>query len=96
MTTRPDYYHVLGHMDDYLSDEFLDLEQRLNKRCDVLVKAAVDEWFRLKCLGIVRAGKQLLPCETAALLIDGKKITGDIADAVRFAKGMERARKFIG
>ena len=45
MTARPDYYHVMGHMDDYLRDDLLSLEQRLNKRCDELAKAAVDVWI---------------------------------------------------
>jgi len=95
MTTRPDYFHVLGHMDDYLADDLLTLEQRLNKRCDILAKLAIDEWLRRKRMGLERTGKQLFPCETAALLIGGQKITGDIADAIRFAKGMEYAKKFL-
>ena len=57
MTTRPDYFHVLGHMDDYLADEYLTLEQQLNKRCDILAKSAIDAWFRNKRAGIVRTGK---------------------------------------
>ena len=42
MTTRPDYGHVLGHMDDWLREDQMTLEQILNKRCDELAKAAVD------------------------------------------------------
>ena len=95
MTTRPDYFHVLGHMDEYLAEEYLTLEQLLNKRCDILAKSAIDTWLRNKRAGIFRTNKQLLPCESAAVLIQGRKITGDIAEAIRFAKGMEEAERFL-
>ena len=38
---------------------------------------------------------QLLPREDAALIIDGLKVTGDVGEAIRFAKGMEEAREFL-
>ena len=95
MTTRPDYFHVLGHMDDYLAEEQLTLEQTLNKRCDALAKHAVDVWLQRKRAGRERESKQLLPCETAAVMINGQKVTGDIAEAIRYAKGMEEARRFL-
>ena len=95
MTTRPDYGHVHGHMDDWLREDQMTLEQRLNKRCDELAKAAVDVWIARRLARCIPRTKQLLPFENSALMVDGKKVTGDIADTVRFAKGMEEARRFL-
>ncbi len=95
MTTRPDYYHVFGHMDDWLSEDQLSFEQKLNKRCDVLAKAAVDVWIARKLARTPPRLRQLLPFESVAVLVNGKKITGDIAENVRFARGMEQARNFL-
>ena len=39
--------------------------------------------------------KQLLPFESVAVMNSGKKITGNIAETIRFAKGMEEARHFL-
>jgi len=60
MTTRPDYYHVFGHMDDWLSEDQLSFEQRLNKRCDELAKAAVD------CLDSSKTCEDSAKTQTAA------------------------------
>ena len=92
MTTNPNYCHVFGHMDDFLPDHQLTLEQRMNKRCDYLAKEAVDDWLRSR---ITDVGSQLLPGENAAILVKGRKVTGDIADTVRYAKGLEDARRFL-
>ena len=40
-------------------------------------------------------GTQLLPGESAAVLVGGVKITGDIGDAIRYAKGYEEAKRFL-
>ena len=95
MTTDPNYYHVYGHMDDILMDEQLSFEQRLNKRCDLLAKEAVELCRKSRLQGSYDRGTQLLPCESAAVLVGGVKITGDIADAIRYAKGYEEAKKFL-
>lgn len=95
MTTDPKYFHVYGHMDDYLRDDQLSLEQSLNKTCDLLAKGAVDLCCKMRSNGATRKHPQLLPDESAAVLVKGVKVTGDIADAVRFAKGMEDARVFL-
>ena len=95
MSTRPDYGHVYGHMDDWLREDQITLEQRLNKRCDELAKAAVDVWIARKLARCIPRTKQLLPFESSALMVNGRKVTGDIADTVRFAKGMEEARRFL-
>ena len=95
MTTDPNYFHVYGHMDDYLSDDKLSFEQNLNKRCDELAKKAVQTAVDLRRQGCERRGSQLLPREKAALLVNGVKITGDLGDAVAYAKGVEEAREFL-
>ena len=86
------YFHVEGHMDRYLSDEELTLEQWMNKQCDILAKFAIDRWIRQ---GLPHPGLQLLPREDAAFIVDGIKVTGDIGEAIRFAEGMEEAREFF-
>ena len=67
-------------MDDYLKDDQLTFEKRLNKRCDILAKEAVDLAVKLRRQGHVRKEPQLLPNESAAVLVKGVKVTGDIAD----------------
>ena len=95
LSGKVNYFHVYGHMDDVLSDDQLSVEQRLNKRCDELAKEAVDCAARRRMAGVVRNSKQLLPRESAAVLVKGVKVTGDLGEAVRFARGMEEARAFL-
>ena len=42
-----------------------------------------------------RPGPQLLPRQDAALIVGSVKVTGDIGEAIRFAKGIEEARDFL-
>ena len=86
------YFHVDGHMDCYFADDKLTLEQWLNKQCDFLAKMTIDKWISQ---GLPHPGLQLLPREDAALIVSGLKVTGDIGDAIHFAKGMEEAREFL-
>ena len=49
MSSRPDYFHVFGHMDEWLREDQLSLEQRLNKRCDnwqkrQLMSGLLEKW----------------------------------------------------
>ena len=62
--------------------------------CDELAKTAADVWIAQKLARALLRFRQLLPLESFALMINGKKITGDIADIVRFARGIEEARNF--
>ena len=87
-----DYFHIDGHMDIYFADKDLTLEQWLNKKYNILAKRAVDKWIRL-CLP--HPGLQLLRREDAALIVDCLKVTGDVGDVVRFAKGKEEARAYL-
>ena len=94
MATNPNYCHVYGHMNNYLDGEQLSFEQRLNKRSDILAKEAVDLAVKLRRQGHLRKELQLLPKESAAVLVKGVKVTGDIADTLRYAKNYEEARVF--
>ena len=95
MTTDPNYFHVYGHMDDYLDDSQLSFEQHLNKRCDIVAKEVIDLAVKLRRQEHLRKQPQLLPKESAAVLVNGVKITGDIASATRYAKGHEEAKNFL-
>ena len=64
----------------------------MNNKYDFMAKYAVDNWLRIRGTYF---GTQLLPGETAAVLVMGRKVTGNIADAVRYAKGLEDARRFL-
>ena len=86
------YFHVEGHMDRYFADKDFTLEQWLNKKCDNFAKMTVDKWI---CMRLPHPGLQLLPREDAALIVGGLKVTGEIGNAVRFAKGMEEAREYL-
>ena len=95
MSTRPDYYHVLGHMDNWLKEHQLSLEHKLNRRCDLLAKMAVLLWIYKTTLGVPQRNLQLLPNENAAILVKGVKINGEISDTIRYAVGKENARNFL-
>ena len=95
MTTRPDYFHVFGHMGEWLREDQLTFQHRLNKRCDELAKAAVEVWVARRMARVPDRVKQLLLFESEAVLNSRKKITENIAETIRFAKGMEEARNFL-
>ena len=57
-----------------------------------LAKDVVDKWPRVRG---TEFGKQLLPGENAVVLDMGRKVTGDISDVVRYAKGLEDVRIFL-
>ena len=76
MTTRPDYFHVFGHMDEWLREDQLTFEQRLNKRCDELAKAAVGVWIARRQARMSDRVKQLLSFESVTVLNSGRKSRG--------------------
>ena len=86
------YVHVYGHMDRMLKWDQLTLVQQLNCVCDTLAKRSVHT-------AIVRGyhdrPTQMLPKEDVALVIWGRKITGDISSHLRFHAGKELARKYL-
>ena len=92
MTTNPNYYHVFGHMDDFLLDHQLSLEQKMNKICDLMAKDVINNWLNTRGTDF---GKQLVSGENATVLVMGRKVTGDIADTVRCAKWLEDTRSFL-
>ena len=76
MSTNTKYHHVDGHMDKYLLWHQSTLEQKMNTRCNRLAKKAV---HRAIVTGMRRKGKQLLPCSDAAVFVDNRKLTRDLA-----------------
>ena len=85
------YEWVPSHQDDLKSWAALTTEQQLNCVCDSLAKSAVQD--SLHCLDPWMR-PQTLPGELAAVVLDGVKQTGDVADGVRFALGLTEARRF--
>ena len=68
------------------------LEQKLNTRCNILVKRAE---YRAISTGTRREGKQLLPSEDAAVFVNNRKLTRDLAKTVRYEVGKEQARNYL-
>lgn len=86
------YIHVKAHQDRHLSWDQLSFIQQLNVHCDDLAGQAVQASFGAP----PRSGlDQLIPRETAAVIIDGNKQTSDVAKAARFALGRSAARRFF-
>ena len=92
MTTVPFYFHVYGHMERFLRDDQLTLEQLLNIVCDGLAKSAVDMFVRN---GTANLCNQLLPAEDAAVIREGVKVRGDISGPIRYALGKVEAKRFL-
>ena len=68
------------------------LEQQLNAKCDNLAKAAIDRTIRT---GVRQGQKYLLPSVSAALFVNGVKLTSSIENTVRFGLGKEEANRFL-
>lgn len=87
------YHHVKAHLDDHMAFDQLTVVQQLNVHCDLLAKQAVQDYItnpsdRATVL-------QLLPREQAAVFVAGEKQTSDTANALRFALGMIKAKRFF-
>ena len=85
------YEHVDSHQDRKKLWWQLTLEEQLNCVCDYLAKSAVS---RSMMNSLPARGQQLLPMETAAVFVDGVKLTTDVAKEVRFCLGEQEARAF--
>ena len=83
------YSWVQSHQDRYKLWHHLTIEQQLNCYCDSLAKEAV-----LRAQSQRRPGKQTLPRESAAVFIQGRKQTSDIASAARYSLGLKEAEAF--
>ena len=87
------YCHVRAHRDQQLPWWALSLIEQLNVTCDTLAGQAVTHGM---CEVSVRSGQQLLlPRESAAVIIDGQKLTSDVSVEVRHHLGKEEARKYF-
>ena len=69
MISNIKYHQVNCHMDKYLIFHQLTLEQKMNTRCDRLAKKAV---HRAIATGMRREGKQLIPSEDTAVLVNNR------------------------
>ena len=67
--------------------------QQFNVICDTLAKQAVQA--AITGTSTREPLQQLLPCEQAALIINGQKQTTDVFTDLRFYLGMREARKFF-
>lgn len=87
------YSHVRGHQDDFLTWRSLSLVQQLNVQCDA--------WAGMSITSSIDSAIEppreswLLPRESAAVIIDGHKLTSDISDDIRHALGRRLARSFF-
>jgi hypothetical protein len=89
---RLTYKHVYGHQDRRKTWTQMSLLERLNCRCDKLAKTAIH-------LGIqnppdVSPERQKLPLETASVFYNGRKLSGECGNEIRFQAGRVAARRF--
>ena len=92
MSANIKYLHVNGHIDKYLFFHQLTLEQKMNTRYVILTKRVV---HRAIATGTRREGKQLLPNEEAAVFVNNRKLTRDLAKTVRYKVGKKQARSYL-
>ena len=92
MSANIKYQHVNGHMDKYMFFHQLTLEQKMNTRCDTLANRAV---HRAIATGMRREGKQLLSSEDAAVFVNNRKLTRDLAKTGRYEVGKEEAHNYL-
>jgi ribonuclease HI len=85
------YEWVKSHQDECLPWRCLTLEEQLNTTCDTLANSAVT---RLLTQPYQQEETFLLPFEQSAVVIDGVKITSNIAPTVRFTLGKVEAQRF--
>ena len=85
------YEWVKSHQDSRLPWRCLTLEEQLNTTCDTLANGAVT---RALTLGSQPTAPTLLPFERAAVVVEGVKITSQVAPAIRYALGKVEARRF--
>ena len=91
LTGKLIYEHVYGHMDNYLLWHQMTTVQQMNCVCDTLAKKSITTAIQA---GYHNRPTQLLPREDVALIINGNKITNDIAQPIRFHASKTSARKF--
>ena len=86
------YEWVPSHQDKHKAWHLLPLAAQLNVRCNELAKEAVLR----SLIDDRRLGRalQLLPREKAAIFVEGRKLTEEISDEVRFVLGEAEARCF--
>lgn len=87
------YTHIKAHQDKYLPWRVLSLVEQLNVHCNALAGQAVGYSLASdKSKSLLDA---ILPCKSAAVFINGQKLTSDVSGEVRFELGRYEARKFF-
>ena len=86
------YKHVYGHQDKKKTWQQMSLLEKLNKKCDTLAKEAVHRGIQ-ECPDQTSVQRQLLPLESAAIFHDGKKISGECGNEIRYQIGKSEARR---
>jgi hypothetical protein len=89
--TNLTYKWVKSHQDSRMAWQCLTLKEQLNTMCDTLANGAVTRGLTL---GTPPTAPMLLPFKQAAVVVDGIKITSQIAPAIQFALGKVEARNF--
>ena len=92
MSATITYHHMDGHMDKYLLWKQLLLEQKMNVMCNNPVKCAVSRAIRP---GMRREKKQLLHSEDAAVFVNNRNLTSNLAKVVRYGVDKEKACKYL-
>ena len=64
----------------------------MNAKCNTLTKGAV---HKATVTGMRKTVKQLLPHEDAAVFVDNRKLTRDLAKTVRYKVGKEQAQHYL-
>ncbi len=85
------YEWVKSHQDLQMPWCLLPLEVQLNTTCNMLANGAVT---RALTLAPQHTGPMLLPFERVAVVVNGVKITSQVAPAIQFALGKVDARRF--
>jgi hypothetical protein len=89
---RLTYKHVYGHQDRRKTWNQMSLLERLNCRCDKLAKTAVH--LGIQNPPVETSARQQLPLETVAVFYNGRKLSGECGNEIRFQAGRVAARRF--
>ena len=92
-----EHQHVAAHQDEYTYYEDLELEAKLNCRCDELEKEAIENF--VDSVGAYEgmaasAQDQKLPLESAQVYVNGIKQTTDVRKGLKRGIGRQQARVF--
>ena len=84
------YVHVYGHQDDKIPWDDLTLQQQLNVLADKLAKDVLDRAVRDNLFIM-----SLFPLESFRVMVNGKKVTSSIKEAMYEEWGRTEARSLM-